>query len=256
LGFFVNGDGLVSIDHTTDDFGVTTSDRNPSSAITLCEKNKMDVFSIFIRHGYSGSGKPVGDNCPFIYGLKGKRDLYVNKNSIRSLVVPMQEIINKIYNSHSENGKSYDLVIPMPSSHIIANVVARRMTRKFTGSILLNDIFRKSTSEDIRHQIGNKQIPRSAKIDIFNAINKAENSGKEFSLSDVKVINRTHIQPISIIKRMSESKRILLVDDLFATGCTLITAKNLLMEECNESSVDSLCLFSPLNGKISKRKKP
>lgn len=255
MGFVVNSDGLVSVDHSIDDFGITTSDRNPSSTITLCKQNKMDVFSIFVRYGYSGTGKAIGDNCPFIYGLKGKRDLYVNKDSIRDLSISMKKIISKIYDSHNEIGKSYDLVIPMPSSHILARVLAKRITRKFKGSIIADNVFRKSTSEDIRVQINDKDIPRGAKIDIFNAIKKSEDENKEFSLSDVKTKNRIHIQPISIINSIHESQRILLVDDLFATGRTLITAKDLLMKENKESCIDALCLFSPLNGKIRNRKR-
>ncbi|MEJ6080612.1 hypothetical protein MT391_19090 [Vibrio sp. 1-Bac 57] len=252
MGFVVNN-GLVSIDHTIDDFGITTSDRNPSSTITLCKQNKMNVFSIFKRYGYSGPGKPIGDNCPFIYGLKGKRNLYVNKDSIRALSITMKIIISKLYDSHNEFGKSYDLVIPMPSSHIIAKVLAKRITRKFQGSVLLEDVFRKSTSEDVRIQINNKNIPHAAKTDIFNAITKAESENKTFSLSDVKTKNRIYIQPLSVVNSVNESKRILLVDDLFATGCTLITAKDLLMKENKESSIDALCLFSPLNGNIRKK---
>ncbi|MCP4323869.1 MAG: phosphoribosyltransferase [Alteromonadales bacterium] len=252
MGFVVNN-GLVSIDHTMDDFGITTPDRNPSSAVTLCKQNKMNVFSIFRRYGYRGSGKPIGDNCPFIYGLKGKRNLYVNKDSIRDLSIPMKIIISKLCNSHNELGKSYDLVIPMPSSHLIAKVLATRITRKFQGSVLLEDVFRKSTSEDIRVQINNKNIPHGAKTDIFNAIQKAESGNKAFSLSDVKTQNRIHIQPISMVNSVNEYNNILLVDDLFATGRTLITAKDLLMKENKESCIDALCLFSPLNGNIRKK---
>lgn len=261
MGFVVNEDGLVSVNHDIDDFGITTSKFNPTKSRTHC-KNPMIIHSIFKRYDRNRgkeknvNGQLVGDNCPFIYAVKKKvTNLYVNTETIRSLCKPMNEIIDKFVQIQDQNKIKYDLIIPMPSSHNIASILATRVGRKLNVS-LNKTCLRKSTSGDVFKQVdGNKKIPHEARTNILDAIKRAKQNNHAFSLGDVRTVNRKYVQPLSLIESLVDYQRVLLVDDLFATGTTLITAKDLLQSKNSKLEVDALCLFSPLNGRIRKPKK-
>jgi hypothetical protein len=261
LGFVVNDNGLVSVDHQIDDFGITTANNNPTSAKTHCEK-PMQVHSIFLRHDRNKGkktnvpGKLVGDNCPFIYAVKRKVEhLYVNTETVRDLCKPMNEILDKFIEKQNDIGVFYDFIIPMPSSHKIAEILANRVTRKLDVP-LGKGFLRKSTSQDVFQQVNNdSDIPHDAKVNIIDAIKKSNTQKIPFSLGDVKTHNRLYIKPVSLAQRLTKCERVLLVDDLFATGRTLITAKEILQATNPNLDVDALCLFSPLNGRIRKEKR-
>lgn len=256
LGFIVNLDGLVSVDHSINDFAETTLTRNPVSTKTK-SKPKMDVHSAFIRRARTnakkttGNSQTVGDNCPFIYAVKGKTEgLYINFQTIRNLINPLDQILNKFVEKQALKGITYDQVMPMPSSHPIAEILATRLARKYDINVC-KDTFRKSTSSDIRAMVdSNQEIPHNAKINIMAAIQQANDENKAFSLGDVKVVNRSYISPLAIHSKPPECENILLVDDLFASGSTLITAQNELLAVNSKFKIDAFCLFSPLNNRI------
>jgi hypothetical protein len=248
LGFVVEANGLVRVEHNINNYGATTPNRNPTNAKTRCENNPLRVFSIFLRRSYGGAGKGKGDNCPFIYAVKGKQNLHVNYSSIKFLNHSMIDILKKFSEQQERDKIKYDLIIPMPSSHQISNILASRLSLYLPDSVIEPGLFRKSTSEDVRGQV--EGIPHGARINIINAINKAVESNKNFSLSDVDTQNRKYIFPIEKVAEMKSVKRVLLVDDLFATGTTLITAKNLIKASNPQVIVEAMCLFSPLDGRV------
>lgn len=253
MGFIVDHNGLVSVDHDSKSYGITTVKGNYTRAKTRCAHNPLRVFSIFLRRSYKGSGKGKGDNCPFIYGIKKKRGLKVNYSSVKALHSSMTTIIEEFSKAQRRADIQYDLIIPMPSSHSISYIVSRRLSKVLPGSIVENGFFRKSSSEDIRRQLSDESIPHGAKVNISNAINLAEESGLNFSLSDVDTANRKYLRPIELITAIPKVDRILLVDDLFATGTTLITAKELIKHQYPGVVVEAMCLFSPLDGRIKQK---
>ncbi|MEZ8147735.1 phosphoribosyltransferase [Enterovibrio norvegicus] len=253
MGFVVSDNGHVTVDHTTHSYGKTSVKHNYTMAKTKCKPNPLRIFSIFLRHGYKGSGKVKGDNCPFIYGAKGKRGLYVTYASVKQLCLPMREILDKFVREQKKLGIEYDIVIPMPSSHSISTIVAKRVA-KALGSELTLETFRKANAQDIRQQINTKPIPHNAKVEIATAIAKAEKEDRNFSLSDVTTQHRNHLTPLELQKHLPNVNRVLLVDDLCASGTTLVSAKDMLMEMNPNLVVEALCLFSPHDGKIKNRK--
>lgn len=258
MGFYITDENKVCIDHTIKDFGETTADRNPTYDFTQCQHRAMRITSVFKRYGYDGKGKPIGDNCPWIYGVKRKQNLIVSYSGVKPLVAPFQEIISKFATDCAQRGMQFDVIIPMPSSHRIASVLARRTSEALGKIPIEQGVFLKSTSQDVQNMVDGTDIPRGAKINIVNAISKAAESGKAFSLSDVKPIFRQYVSPVSLVPGQYTWRNILLVDDLYATGQTLIAAKEALFRDLDGlHNVESLCLFSPLNGRIrNKDRKP
>lgn len=254
MGFVVRKSGSVVVDHSTIDFGDTRIEKNPTSSKTLCRSNPLLVSSVIIRHG-SKRRRVVGDNCPFIYGLKKKQNLFVGYNAMKTLLPAIDGILGKYASNKNGNNVSFDLIIPMPSSHSISSILARRVQRHFPNSKLFTTAFRKSTSDDIEQQLDQNSFNHGARLNIMNAVNKAKESGEAFSLSDVKMDFRNLIAPLTQEQALPEVNNILIVDDLFASGQTLVTAKNRIMEQLPHVNVEALCLFSPLNGRIRKHKK-
>ena len=203
-----------------------------------------------------GSSSTVGDNCPFIYAIKGKIDgLHVNMQTIRDLVNPLNTILDKFIQSQRQKGIIYDLIVPMPSSHRIADILAQRISRK-TKAPMDKSLFRKSTVEDVIDIVDiNRDIPHSARMNIFNAINQAKDEDKAFSLGDVKTDFRDYVRPLSLVGTLPACERVLLVDDLFASGKTLVTARDELLDVNPTLTIDSFCLFSPLNNRIRPKKR-
>jgi len=247
LGFVVSDSGSVLVDHSISSFGDTRISHNPTSATTLCQRNPLLVHSVFIRHGYKGNRVP-GDNCPLIYGLKKKEGLSVEYNAVKTLLPSLEGILNKFIREREDNNVSYDLIIPMPSSHSISKILARRTQRLFPQANLLLESFRKSNGDDIKQQLlqdsfGAKSIPHGASINIINAVNKANDSGNEFSLSDVNMNNRLFISPLTQIQELPNVNSVLLIDDLYASGQTLITAKDCILEQLPQAKVEALSVY-------------
>jgi predicted amidophosphoribosyltransferase len=261
LGFIVNENGLISVDHSINDFGVTTTRGNPTHAKTHCVI-PMPVHSIFLRHDRNKNSKYdkipsklIGDNCPFIYAVKKKvPNLFVNTQTIRDLCKPMNQILDAFVEKQSSDNIKYDFVIVIPSSHNISGILAKRIKNRL-GIPLLNNLLRKSNSTDVFQQVNNdSSIPHSAKVNIMNAVKKSNTNKAPFSLSDVGTKYRSYVNPVASTKNVLLGSRVLLVDDLFATGTTLITARDVLLASNPNLIIDSLCLFSPLNGRIRKAK--
>lgn len=249
MGFYIDKNNKVWADHATRDFGDTTADNNPTYDTTHCDAWPMRVTSVFKRFGFKGKGKSIGDNCPFIYGVKRKQGLSVGYRGIVPLVAPMTKILTRFAGECHDRLISFDAVVPMPSSHKITDILAKRAGRALGVPVV--ELFRQVSSQDVRLAVGNSGFPHKAIVNILNAVNKADASGTAFSLSDVSTRYRHYVNPIARIACNAQFRSILLVDDLFATGQTLIAAKNALYSSIKGlETVESLCLFSPLNGRI------
>lgn len=258
MGFRVDGNRVVHVDDGSHSFADTTIGKNPTVAKTQCQQNKLEVYSLLLRTKNKTDKRDVGDNCPLIYALKSKEGLSVTYNSFKPLVEPLNEIIKKLLVQFETKKIRYDVVIPMPSSHNISNVLANKLS-KALGIPVNKELFRKSNIQDIEHQIVNpiaadSGITHAAKVNIMNAVRKAKDAGNNFSMSDVKTDFRTFLKPLTLNEnKIQEYRSVLLVDDLFATGSTLIQAKDELLSYGVCSEVRSVVLFSPLNGRIKKR---
>ncbi|MEZ9516785.1 phosphoribosyltransferase family protein [Vibrio splendidus] len=259
MGFKVDENGVVHVDETSHSFANTTVEKNPTLATTKCKRNRLEVYSLLLRTKNKTDKREIGDNCPLIYALKSKEGLSVTYKSFKSLVAPLNDIISKLITEFEAKQIAYDAIIPMPSSHNISNILANKLSKEL-GVPIETELFRKSNAEDIEVQIANPaskalKIPHSAKVNIMNAVKKARDTGNNFSMSDVKTNFRAFIKPLTLnnLEGSHSYRSVLLVDDLFATGSTLIQAKDELLggRVCEE--VRSVVLFSPLNGRIKRK---
>jgi len=256
MGFEIDQSGKVSVNHDNNNFGDTRIQSNPTDATTKCNSNPLTVHSLILRHKNHTTNKnrSIGDNCPLIYALKKKENLSITYNSFKPLVPNLKKIIEKFLQQQQSLGMIFQEVISMPSSHSISKILGNRMANSFSA-YHQSSAFTKATALDVKQQVVNdfRRINHAARTNITNAANRALTEGREFSLSDVSTKHRKFVQHISLNPNynINYDHKILLVDDLFATGKTLTTAKSLLIQKgVDPLMIVGLCLFSPLDGRI------
>ena len=256
MGFRINNKTkVVHVEHDINDFGHTNVAKNPTHTSFNCANRQIRLSSLFLRTKNKTDKGAIGDNCPLIYALKNKRELSVTYNSFKPLVPNFYEILNKLV-IQSEHQFNFDLIIPIPSSHKLNLIIAKRIAR-IANCPVDDSIFRKSTADDILSfvQRSDVDLEHPARINIVKAVNKSKKLAQAFSLSDVATAYRHYILPIQLAQSFKVyGKRVLLVDDLVSSGSTLKCAATLLLDFDSKIYVEALSLFSPLNGRLKRNK--
>ncbi|MFA3791688.1 hypothetical protein AB6T38_11260 [Aliiglaciecola sp. SL4] len=247
MGLIVQGN-VVKVDHENKEWLKTTPYGNPT-------KENIDgliVYSLFKRLLASRKSRRIhrdkipGDNCPIIYALKGKDNLTTDITSIKKLHVSYETIVN-VFQASEPNG--YDFVISMPSSHNISRIIGRRLANTFTA-FHSHDFLRKLTIEEAFNLLDRADISVDEHKSLSYRLRKQrqENGFQgSFSLKGIPVQFRTEFPPLCLnnVKAIQvQPQRILLVDDLLATGTTLNTAYNLVQQMFPQAIIHGASLIS------------
>jgi hypothetical protein len=231
LGLVVQGN-VVHVDHDNKEWLKTTPHGNPTTEVV----EGLTVYCLFKRLLASRKSrrkhrnKIPGDNCPIIYALKGKDNLTTNISSIKKLRESYGEIVN-VFQSIEPNG--YDLVISMPSSHNISRIIGKRLSNTFTAQHSFN-FLRKLTIEEAFAVLDKADISVEEHKTLSHRLRKQlseKGFHGDFSLKGIPVQFRSEFPPLSLHITPNinfDPQRILLVDDLLATGTTLKTAHDLV----------------------------
>lgn len=244
----INVSGAVELDHDTNEYGITCPKKNPTTSTKRIEGGLFRVHSVFSRK-FQGPKDRKGDNCPFIYAYKGKdQDLSLGFNCARDVLCATKEIIATFAKSEED----YDFIVPVPSKHLLAQSLSRLVHRELNGSDIIQGLFRKATHEDVLAEVGNlpinphmrKRIERTSEIDRSN--------GQEFSIGHVRTELRKFITPLYLDfeANFAAGDRILLIDDLVASGQTLVHARQSLLDRWPDVNVEALALFGPFGGRF------
>lgn len=238
VGIEVSSNKEVSFNNFHHELLDTSTRKNPS----IKKLQGLMVYSVFRRKRHKSHTQ---DGNPLIHALKANQGYHIEKKEIVLFLPDFYRIIDKFL-----DGNSYNLILPLPSSHRINEYLARRIARKCPKATIECDFFGKKTVAEVINDLEQVEIlSKSLKRDVkqlLNRLNKAPPS-KHFSMKDVhnhKV--RKMIQPIKLIADISNNTgKVLLVDDLLASGTTLLNAYNLLKNKNINAS--AICLFSGLN---------
>lgn len=249
MGFKIKNN-VVFTDHTIDDFAITEPRHNRSPCFATYKKEKMDLYSVFYRKGGKNRGEP-GDNCPFLYALKGRDNLTLDKQSLYSLRSNFYEIIELLHSLIISRYENIDFIVPMPSSHPFSRYLARILQRKiFKDAVVLDKFFLKKANSEIIQDINDLNIPSRDINRLLLPVKQAIEDEVAFSVSQFPVHLRKLIYPLKANVPVIATGTYLLVDDLTATGSTFISAKNVILNNNEKAQVTAVSLFSPTNNRV------
>jgi len=239
---------VVTVDHSHNKFGNTTSSGNPTNFV----RDGFEVHSIFKRKTQRHDG--LGDNCPMIYALKSGRGLTTRREDVCSLSVNMKEILERLM-----MGRSYQFIVPMPSSSNITEILAERVRRLTPESCVLGRLLRKVCLSEALQTIDAMDVsstPVGAVKHLRDSVArqlKTKTPADGYSVKGVRAQYRKHLHPVKVdLVLPTAPTSILLVEDLVASGTTIFAARDALQRHYPSCRVEALSLFSPMNGKLQK----
>lgn len=182
-----------------------------------------------------------------LYAFKGMHGLKTQYSSVASLTEHFYEILRNFF---AEKDASWDIVIPMPSSHDIANILGRRVVRIGVAGKFEPDVLKKITAQDAQMQAGNLRIASKHRTKINDFIKKFAKFNSwdtDFQMKSITVPKlRKHINPLTFgrLASLTPPSRVLLVDDMVTSGTTLNYAKKTIQERYPMARIEALTLLS------------
>lgn len=202
-------------------------------------QQKIVVQSIFQRNYLHNEN----DGNPFIYALKGKKGYKISRKELCKFIPEFTNILNK-----AMKNKQNVYLVPVPSSHKISQILARRAAKIHNQSFVA-DIFAKKTNGevalDLSQMVFSEQIKKDA-IKLLADLKRSKNA--MFAMKDVKNSKlREFINPIKLCNQneLNHQAEIILVDDLISSGATLVAAYHELRKNGMKNKITGLCLLSP-----------
>lgn len=240
----LNLDGkVVDVDHSHNQFLSTGRSGNPVVQNVANATDKLTVYSAFQRHKVPRnlSRDPdvrLGDNCHFLYALKGKNGLTLKPGAYQRLMENFGDIIGDMV---EQSGK-FDVVVPMPSSHAISQTYAQQLATHY-GCAVSSGLFSKISLEQAREMLKESSLTYSEKRQVAHRLGDADG---DFSLKNIPVEYRVHFPPLILQAQALQPghTRFLLADDLLATGTTLLAAQSHIKSLVPGALIVGSCLFS------------
>ena len=250
LGITVDDNKVVSFTSETEQLVNTSLDANPN--YHKLNNSDLIVHSVFKRL-YSRQG---GDGNPLIYALKGQKGFSITLKECGKFNPNISAILDRLMQK-----KDYEVILTMPSSHKIVERFAKKINRRASEHcILINNIFTKKTFREVYADLQDLPLTPKYKKDIIALRRSLEknlhrNPNKVFSMKEVDTKDRMFIRPLKIDSTKIDTiqkikgKSILLVDDLLASGTTLTSAYNLLIDLEISNEIEGVCLLGKLGNK-------
>lgn len=236
----------VTVDHLKNSYAITTTNGNP----VFQSFNGLQVSSIFQRTKGKRPKNLPGDNCPMLYALKGIDNLHTRHSSIVRLTPNGYNILNSILDIR---GYNWDCIVPMPSSHNIANIMTKRLSKIITSGHSEYRALRKITALDAQHQVrGLTGISSKHRTQLNTFIKKfIKHHGGDADFQMKSITNpalRAHLNPLvsGSWSVQAPPRNILLIDDMVTSGSTLQSASNVIKLRYPMSNVEAITLFSAL----------
>lgn len=244
MGIVVDSDKNVFYSKNNHELLDTRIEVNPKSWIRKGYKH----HSIFNRK----KNDAHSDANPFIHALKGNSGYRISKEEVLKFFPEFDCITRSVCNT-----VDFQFLIPLPSSHCANRFLARYLCSGKLGSLVRTGLLRKKMVGEVHQDlegiinsglVANANHAREIKKQLSQLSKMPQ--GSVFSMK--KISNhrvRTKINPLCINDISScdlNNKRVLLVDDVYASGATINGAIAAIEGEFRPSVIESLCLLGRL----------
>ncbi|CAI3155028.1 phosphoribosyltransferase [Acinetobacter pittii] len=246
MGITVDQNKVVRFDPTSEQLVSTSIHANPISN----RMNDLLIYGVFKRLYNRDGDRRDSDGNPLIYALKNKNGFSITMKECARFNPNLSKILDKILLK-----KSYDIVISMPSSQPVSERFAIKISRKIGGNCpILTNVFTKKTIEEVYNDLLSLQVVAKDRKDLIALRRVIESrvikepktifSMKEIAKKDRKFIKPLKYNPDYLAEiRELKGKSIVIVDDLLASGSTLISAYELLLEREVTNKIEAICLL-------------
>lgn len=247
MGLVIDGTKVL-VDHDVNEHLHTTKAGNPKHYKVENTLGEIEIISVFARlkatarHRRDRSERKIGDNCPMIYAFKGKDGLTTGYRSVREMLLVGQEIADDFV--FEDNA----VLVPIPSSHKVVNHLTALLHERFKIPVKEGLLVKASVDSAINdlQKAADRSRDWKEHKDIKNEIAKVREQ-PVLALKNVSIRYRPVIQPVVLgpaAVARSSIETAILIDDLVATGTSLIAAKNVLKANKQGKSFRAVTLFS------------
>lgn len=218
MGIDVDSSKCVTFNGTHEHRVVT----DPHRPALRWEHDELSVMSIFRRV----QTHDTQDGNPFIFALKGLKGYSISYSNIKPIVLSAKFIINR-----ELSGQLFDYVVPMPSSARLTRSMSSRIASIVQGDVL-SPLRKITTSEALAQMPDISTVERNHRRD-YGSLLKALRESSGDTLLQMKAVDkriRKHISPIVASPKAPAlpGSRVMIVDDIFASGASLSSAARAL----------------------------
>ncbi|EPZ2570087.1 phosphoribosyltransferase [Salmonella enterica subsp. enterica serovar Kiambu] len=243
MGFVVDaGKRLVTVDHSHNNYCVTTPEGNP---VELMLTATLKVTSIFARTKGKRERTDPGDNSPMLYVIKQLDDLKTNRRDIALLCASFRQILP----AYEDKGFDWDWIVPLPSSSPVCFRFAEKVHKLTQRGICYPNALSKITAAEVLANLNELRISSSDKTRIRNDIKRFIRKHGEEAAFQIKCINvslRQHINPLmwgNVPLGTNPPRGVLLIDDMVTSGTSLINAEAIIRHRYPNARIEALTLF-------------
>lgn len=215
---------------------------DPGRPIPQFKAGAMPVVSVFRRQK---SGQDNHDGNPLIFALKHRRGYSIERSDFREILSRGRRIVPAALALLP----AYDLVVPLPSSSPITRLLGRHVARQPPASAILECLEKATVGGVLAMAPAPAQVAPKLRRDYTSLLNTwqslAPNSLVE--MKEVRQSLRPLVSPIlaTAAAAACAGRRVLLIDDIYGTGSSLLSARNALAP-FGPAEVSALTLLSRL----------
>lgn len=222
MGIEVSADKVVTLNDQHQNGVDTSVDGNPSKGRFL----GIPLLHVFSRNQ---RGARRDDGNPLIYALKGRKGFSISAHWRGQVMSRAKTILEK----SAEQLQGFDFVLPMPSSSPFCAEFAELVAQATSVPILDPDFLRKRRVEEVLAE-AKANPPKAGRLKTALASQlyawEKANPNAIYQAKDVDVGLRRFFNAFVLDGEAPElqGKRVLIVDDIFATGSSLASVREIV----------------------------
>lgn len=238
MGIEVSDKKAVSLNDQHENGVNTNIDDNPTRSYL----KGIELLHVFSRNQ---NGSRRDDGNPLIFALKGKRGFSITPFWEKQIMKRAVSILSSVQDEFAD----VDYCMPVPSSASFCGKFAALIASTFEKPILEPTFIRKKTIGEVLVETKENppRVRPGLKVAYTSQLNALEAADPhiEWQAKEVDLSIRHLFHPFKLYGDVPtlEDKRILLVDDLFATGSSILSLREIIGNQLG-ASVKAICFLS------------